>query len=243
MKFGRTKIKVGDCVSVPNDYFGDGCLQLIKDAGVHDDRIYGCVTSVIDGHRNFTVKWDFDQEITPSMSLEKVQYEPIDTPLQVKSGSVITTEDFEGMAGDLEQGSSTKAADTHALTVEEFGESLNDSTCEQNITTPQNKIYTIFVGDGKMRKDCLLGELIPCPPGSVVHCKTLTENQAKYLITEVLDMWESFDADFHHPGAYVAWDKDHCIEDDKNVKGKGVKNSNDRNKRGKQKAAGKKSTG
>ena len=56
-------------------------------------------------------------------------------------------------------------------------------------------------------------------------------------------MWENFDAGFHHPGAYVAWDKDHCIEDDKNVKGKGVKNSNDRNKRGKQKAAGKKSTG
>ena len=56
-------------------------------------------------------------------------------------------------------------------------------------------------------------------------------------------MWENFDAGFHHPGAYVAWDKDHCIEDDKNVKGKGVKNSNDRNKRGKQKTAGKKSTG
>ena len=136
------------------------------------------------------------------MSLEKVQYEPIDTPLQVKSGSVITAEDFEGMAGDLEQGSSTKAADTHALIVEEFGESLNDSTCEQNITTPQNKIYTTFVGDGKTRKDCLLGELIPRPPGSVVHCKTLPENQAKFLITEVLDMWEIFDADFHHPGAY-----------------------------------------
>ena len=189
MKFECTKIKVRDCVSVPNDYFGDGYLQLIKDAGVHDDRIYGCVTSVIDGNRNFTVKWDFDQEITPSISLEKVQYEPIDTPLQVKSASVITAEDFEGMAGDLEQGSSTKAAETHALIVEEFGESLNDSTCEQNITTPQNKIYTIFVGDGKTRKDCLLGELIPCPPGSVVHCKTLTENQAKFLITEVLDMW------------------------------------------------------
>ena len=41
----------------------------------------------------------------------------------------------------------------------------------------------------------------------------------------------------------MAWDKDHCIEDDKNVKGKAVKNSDDRNKRGKQKAAGKMSTG
>ena len=177
------------------------------------------------------------------LCLKLSQYEPIDTLLQVKSASVITAEDFEGMAGDLEQGSSTEAAETHALIVEEFGEALNDSTCEQNVTTPQNKMYILFVGDAKMRKDCLLGDLIPCPPGSVVHCKTLTENQAKYLITEVLDMWESFDADFHHPGAYVAWDKDHCIEDDKNVKGKGVKNSNDRNKRGKQKAAGKKSTG
>ena len=107
----------------------------------------------------------------------------------------------------------------------------------------KTKIYTLFVGDGKKRKDCLLGEFIPCPPGSVVHCKILTENQAEFLITEVLGMWESFDADFHHSGAYVAWDKDHCIEDDKNVKGKGVKNSDGRNKRGKQKAAGKKSTG
>ena len=177
------------------------------------------------------------------MSLEKVQYEPIDTPLQVKSASIITAEDFEGMAGDLEQRSPTKAAETHALIMEEFGEALNDSTCEQNVTTPQNKIYTLFVGDGKTHKDCLLGELIPCPPGSVADCKTLTENQDKFLITEVLDMWESFDADLHHPGAYVVWDKDHCIEDDKNVRGKGVKNSDNRNKRGKQKAVGKKSTG
>ena len=96
VKFGHTKVKVGDCVCVPNDYFGDGYLQLIKDAGVHDDRIYGCVTFVIDRNRNFIVKRDFDQETTPSMSLEKVQYEPIDTPLQVKSASVITAEDFEG---------------------------------------------------------------------------------------------------------------------------------------------------
>ena len=71
VKFGRTKIKVGDCVSVPNDYFGDGYLQLIKDAGVHDDRIYSCVTFVIDGNRNFTMKWDFDQETTPSCLLKK----------------------------------------------------------------------------------------------------------------------------------------------------------------------------
>ena len=115
-------------------------MQLIKDAGVHDDRIYNCVTFVIDGNRNFTMKWDFDQETTPSMSLEKVQYEPIDTPLQVKAASVITAEDFEGMTGDLEQGSSTKAAETHALIVEEFGEVLNDSTCEQNVTILQNKM-------------------------------------------------------------------------------------------------------
>ena len=176
------------------------------------------------------------------MSLEKVQYKPLDTPLQVKSASIITAEDFKGMAGDLEHGSFTKAAETRALIVEGFGEAMNENTCEQNVTTPQNKMYTLFVGDGKMHKNCLL-ELISGPPGSFVHCKTLTEKQAKFLITEVLDMWESFDADFHHPGAYVAWDKDHCIEDDKNVKEEGVKNSNDRNKRGKQKAAGKKSTG
>ena len=68
MKFGCTKIKVGECVSVPNDYFGDGYLQLTKYAGIHDVRIYGCVIFVIDGNRSFTVKWDFDPETTPSVS-------------------------------------------------------------------------------------------------------------------------------------------------------------------------------
>ena len=71
VKFGRTQIKVGDCVSVPNTYFGTGYLQLIKDAGVDHQRIYGRVA--------LAVKWDFDQEITTSMSLEKVQYEQFDT--------------------------------------------------------------------------------------------------------------------------------------------------------------------
>ena len=41
VKFGRTKIKVGDCVSVPNDYFGAEYLKLLQDSGFHDDQIYG----------------------------------------------------------------------------------------------------------------------------------------------------------------------------------------------------------
>ena len=56
VKFGRTKIKVRDFISVPHYYFGDVYLQLIKDAGIHDDHIYDHVTFVIDGNRNFTVK-------------------------------------------------------------------------------------------------------------------------------------------------------------------------------------------
>ena len=64
VKFGRTKVKVGDCVSVPNDYFGNTYLQLIKDADIPYNRIYGCVTNVKDGNRSFSVKWDFDQETT-----------------------------------------------------------------------------------------------------------------------------------------------------------------------------------
>ena len=103
VKFGRIKVKVGDSVSVPNDYFGTAFKDMLEGVGVLDERIYGCVLNVIEGNRKFDVKWDYDGQIT-STCLDKVSYEAHDTPLQHQSSSVITAEDFEGLAGSLEQG-------------------------------------------------------------------------------------------------------------------------------------------
>eukprot|EP00111_Clytia_hemisphaerica_P006743 TCONS_00019504-protein len=207
VKFGRTKIKVGDCVSVSNNYFGNGYLQSITDAGLDHQRIYGRVTSICEGNRNFAVKWDFDQEITYSMSLEKVQYEQFDTPLQAKPKTVITAEDFEGLAGDQEQCSASKAAETHALLYEDFAGAMDEKTADKENLDATT--YTLFVDSGKTRKNCLLGRLISSADDSLVHGKKLTEKRSKFLITKVLDnTWKGFDADFHTAGAFVAWDKD-----------------------------------
>ena len=89
---------------------------------------------MINGNREFVVKWDIDQD-TASMSLDKVRYEAVDTPLQSPATSVITAEDFEGMAGDLAQGNSADAARTHALLVENFAEDDLEDECRSQQTT------------------------------------------------------------------------------------------------------------
>ena len=84
----RIKIKEGDCVSVPNSYFGSAYMEILNESGV--DKIFGRVTMVVDGNRDFHVKWDLDNEISKSMSLDKVTYEPLCTTFQVKPVSATT---------------------------------------------------------------------------------------------------------------------------------------------------------
>ena len=43
----RTKVKVNDRVSVPNNYFGNEYLKALQATGVLDNRIYGRVTFVV----------------------------------------------------------------------------------------------------------------------------------------------------------------------------------------------------
>ena len=187
-------MKEGDCVSVPNSYFGDEYLQILKKFGVEGDKIYGRVSMVVDGNRNFQVRWDLDQEISKSMSLDKVTYEPPSTPLQVNSSTSTS-------APDLEQTSSSNAAKTHAVVVEQLGEA---STIAQSTSTT----YTLFVGHGVTKKNVLEATFIPCEPGTVVHTKAMKSHQSKFLIDVVLDKWKDFDSDFHTPGSYVVWDRD-----------------------------------
>ena len=100
------------------------------------------------------------------MSLDKVQYKSVDTLLQIQSEtSIITAEDFEDTAGNLEQCTASDAATTHALLVEEFSK---DDTGDDNIQP--TTVYTLFVGDSATKK-CLEGIHIPCEPGILVHNK------------------------------------------------------------------------
>ena len=84
-------------MSVPNSYFGTKYQQALTAAGIPDEKIFGRVTKVVDSNQQFEVKWDLDGE-TMTMSLNKVQYESVDTPLQIQSEtSILTAEEFEGM--------------------------------------------------------------------------------------------------------------------------------------------------
>ena len=40
-KFGQTKVKMGDCKSVPNSYFGTTHQQALTAAGFADEKIFG----------------------------------------------------------------------------------------------------------------------------------------------------------------------------------------------------------
>ena len=78
-----------------------GQKQALTAAVFADQKIFGLVTKVVDGSQQFEVKWDLNGK-TILMYLDKVQYESLDTPLQIQSeASIITAEDFEGMADDL----------------------------------------------------------------------------------------------------------------------------------------------
>ena len=82
VKQGRTKvIKEGDCVSVPNDYFGTDYLVALQTVGVTEDRLYDRVVRLINGNQLFVVKWDVEGDETQTC-LNKVTLEPNDTPLQ-----------------------------------------------------------------------------------------------------------------------------------------------------------------
>ena len=72
---------MGDCVSVPNDYFGSDYLLALQTAGFAEDRVYGRVVRLISGSQLFVVKWDIEGDETRT-SLSKVTIEANDTPIQ-----------------------------------------------------------------------------------------------------------------------------------------------------------------
>ena len=100
VKQWRTKVKEGDWVLVPNDYFGTDYLVALQTVGVKEDRLYGRVVRLINGNQLFVVKWDVEGDETQTC-LNKVTLEPNDTPLQRSNYSAI-------------QETSTTASLTHA---------------------------------------------------------------------------------------------------------------------------------
>ena len=203
-KRGRTKVNVGDCVSVPSSYFGaDYQKEIEKALGSKCRRIYGRVKLVRDGNRSFDVSWDVDGDVTKAMCLDNVKYEAHDTPQQKVNDTpqqevnnaatlVITMEDFEGLAGALEQGTASKAAEQHALLFEDF------------VQPDYDTLYTLFRGDRDSHIDCFTAHLVPCNPGTVVHNKKMLPTEDKFEIVEVLNEDEDED---HCCGAFIVWDR------------------------------------
>ena len=76
---GRSKVKEGDCVSIKSNYFGKEFEKYMHELGFADGIMYGQVTEVKDGNRDFTVTWDIDGQVLKHMTLEKVKLE-IETP-------------------------------------------------------------------------------------------------------------------------------------------------------------------
>ena len=83
VKHGHDKIKEGHCVSIKSNYFGKKFEKYMHEVGFADGIIYGRVTEVKDGNRDFTVTWDIDGQVSKHMTLEKVKLESRDTPKQI----------------------------------------------------------------------------------------------------------------------------------------------------------------
>ena len=118
-KRGRNKVcvSVGDCVSISSSYFG---ADYVKELGL--EVVYGRIVEIVNGNRDFNVKWDIDRLTSKGMNLEKVTLEKRDTPTQVIASSIITEDDFQ----TADQGTSREASETHALIVEEFDSVTDD---------------------------------------------------------------------------------------------------------------------
>ena len=126
VKFGRVKVKIGDCVSVPSIYFGAEYLAALQANGL-GDKLFGHVTQVLRGNSSFVVKWDLEQDET-TMSLDKVTYEGEGIPLQQVEP----------------QGTSVEAADTHALLIENNLEDVS-SDCASPIKSPSCILFVMSV--------------------------------------------------------------------------------------------------
>ena len=134
VKFDRHQTTlVGDCVSVPSDYFGKDFKRTLVNLGFTDGRIYGRIVEVLDTRR-FSIRWDLDQQITYDHMLGTVRIEPRSTPLQ--STEVTTNTDDQPAiislpttlpdpslaSTDDGPSSSTLAMTTHALIERDMAE-------------------------------------------------------------------------------------------------------------------------
>ena len=78
---------------------------------------------------------------------------------------------FQGIVGNLEQGTASDTSKTQALLVEEFDKEDADDDNTQPTT-----LYTVFTGDGGLKK-CLEWIHIQCEPGTLVSKFLFTTNK------------------------------------------------------------------
>ena len=203
VKRGRSKVKEGDCVSIPSIYFGKAFADQMVSLGFTDDRVIGRVTNVV-SNRDFGVLWDMDEQSSDHMSSEKVTIEPFDTPRQIINKEIITESDFSTVTTDdyqpLNQGTSR---DTE-IYVEVEEEIVDEYLLVTQVVSNKNKTVTVNVMRGKM---------CPTKPGDRVHNRELLESQRKFQIEEVLVTdWEGFNEDVHCAGSFVAWELEDTVK-------------------------------
>ena len=80
------------------------------------------------------------------------------------------------------------------------------------------------------QKAVMEAKLVSSKVGSLVHNRPIKDGEAKFLITEVLDMWLDFDGDVHCPGSYVVWrtEDSRLIRKKKNTPGRNFRKNRER---------------
>ena len=188
VKRGREVVfNVGDCVSVPKDFFGADYATALQVANIQ--RLFGRVEAIETGGQ-LTIRWDIDEDLSYHVAPNKVSLENKETPKQ----STTTTEHISVVCADDYQ-------------------TIEESTSKDNrVSVPARMVenYVLFSELG----DHLKARLITTEIGSPVHNIPLAEGEGKFLITAVIEEWPEFDEDRHSKDFFIRWKLNDARQDD-----------------------------
>ena len=197
LKTRYTKVQLGDCVSVPDDYFGRPFQKTLLELGLKDGRVYGRVVECIEDNHSFSVQWDLDQQITFDHKLSHtVQLENKETPLQQPLPTAPTpVTNLYQTPVDLGNvpSSSNSTLSSHAV-------------IEEDCVKPSLK-YNLYVNNSDGEVLVMKGTMYETNPGVMVHNVPLPKTHQKFLIDQVLlTDWEGYNEDLHCVGSFAVWD-------------------------------------
>ena len=214
VKRGRTRIAVGDCVSLPTSYWGTSyaCNDVLKEQNIH--RLYGRV-SKIDQFNLFTVVWDIDQQVSDKMSLNisELRHEPLNTPKQLLASTAPSVGSIDvpsDPSNPIEVDTLKQLLTSTASSVGSSDPSNPVEVQEQcSSATRVNEEHALVVEDMEysllddLGNDVYKGVMVHTQPGALVHNKPMGAGFAKFRVTAVID--DAYDSDVTED-AYVPWE-------------------------------------